>query len=107
MAVSVAIGRWLGTFRGLTAHAFFNTRGFTGALTQIIELRTADMTATLHGDLFNTRRMEQEDTLDADALEDSADCDCFAKSTTAPLDNDAFITLGSFFAAFFNLDKYL
>jgi hypothetical protein len=49
--------------------------------------------------------MKQEHALNADALKNSSNRDGCSDSRTPALDDHAFVTLGSFFAAFFDFDE--
>ncbi len=103
-AAGAAATRSLSFFAG---DFFFDSGCFTSTLSQVVQLGASDVTATLHCDFFNARRVDQEDPLDADALEYAANGDGLTDSGAAALDDYAFITLGALFVAFNDFDEDL
>src|SRR5262249_35221928 len=79
---------------------FFDSGCFAGALAQVIELGATHVTAALNGDFLYARRVDHEHALDTDALEYPTDSQRRVDATAMALDDDAFIALRAFFAAF-------
>ena len=87
-----------------TIETLLEAGGFTDAIAQVEELGAAGFTATQHFDVLNAGRVEQEDALDTNALENSADGDGFVDAAIAHRDHRSFVGLGTLFATFLNDD---
>src|ERR1700676_635018 len=68
----------------------FDTGGFAREFAQVVELRASHFAPAQHLDLFDSRRMEWEDALDADAIGDLAYGKVRAIAAAADLDHEAF-----------------
>ncbi len=91
----------------LACELFFDSGCFTSPLSQVVQLGASDVTAALDCDFFNAGRIDQEDTLDADALEYAANGNCFADSGTTAFDDYAFVALDALFGTFNDFDEDL
>src|ERR1700676_510144 len=68
----------------------FDTGGFAREFAQVVELRAAHFAPAQHLDLFDSRRMEREDALNADAIGDLTHGKVRAITAAANLDDEAF-----------------
>jgi hypothetical protein len=96
--------RFSSTFDRTCSLYFFDTRGLTAALTQIVNAGTTDSATALHDELGDAGGVEQEAALHADALEDLADQDGFADTSALNFDDNAFKDLDALFTAFNDAD---
>jgi hypothetical protein len=87
--------------------AFFDTRRFTAQLTQVVKFRAAHTTAANDVDMIDDRRMERENSFNADAERDFANRHGFARAAVFAGDDDAFKNLQAFLVAFLDANVNL
>lgn len=76
----------------------------TGALSEIIEFSARNLTAADDLDLFDLGAVYGEGSFHADTLADSSYGEGFSESAVLTRDNDALVSLDSFFVSFDNLE---
>lgn len=84
--------------------ALLDAGGLTAKVTQVIQFCTANLTAADDVDVIDDGRVQREDTLDADAKADLADCHGLACSAVFACDANALKSLQTLFIAFLNAD---
>lgn len=89
---------------GLGLDLALDLRGAAFECTDVVEFRAANFTDLENVDLRDLRRREKENSLDAYAVGHLADVEGAGSAATADGDAEAFVSLGSFFLAFFNPD---
>src|SRR5579875_3459683 len=72
---------------------FLDSRRLARTLAQVVQLRATDVTATLHDDAREQRRVGLERTLDAFARRNLADDEVRVQATIALCDHHAFVSL--------------
>src|SRR5206468_1686481 len=77
----------------LREQLFLDTCRLARALAQVVQLRTTDVTATLHDDARQQRRVGLERTLNAFARGNLADDEVRVQATITLGDHDAFVSL--------------
>src|ERR1019366_3338453 len=77
-----------------------DARGLAGQVTQVEETRAPDDAAAHHVDLLDTRRVRQENALDADVEAHLAHREGATGPAPMPLDDDALEHLGALLVAF-------
>src|SRR6185369_15540447 len=85
--------------------ALADARGLPAQVAQVVELRSANAAALHDVDVIDDRRVEREDTLDADAEARLAHRDRLADPAMLARDADAFVRLETLFVAF--LDAHM
>src|SRR6185503_2813216 len=71
--------------------------GLTAQSTQVVELRASDATTLYEIDMVDDRRVQRENSFDADAETGFSHCDRFARAAMFAGDDDAFKSLQSLF----------
>src|SRR5690606_21045718 len=94
-----------GFFEAVAGGALGDTRGFTAAAAQIVELGAADRTTADQLDAVDPRAEKREYPLDAFAIADFANGEAGIDAGTAAGDADAFISLDPLTVAF--TDAYI
>ena len=84
--------------------ALFDSSCFTNAITEVVQLSTADFTTAHNLNAGDTGGMEQKDSLDTNPLEGATDGDGLVNPTVAHCNNGAFVRLNPFFAALLDDD---
>ena len=79
----------------------------TNSVTQVVELSTANFTASDDLNLVNRRRMYREYSLDTAAVSNSADSECLADAAVLLSDNSTLEYLDSGLVTFNDLNMYL
>src|SRR6185369_5160637 len=64
--------------------------GLTAQSTEVVKLRASDATAFYEIDVVDDRRVQRENSFDADAKTRLSHCDCFARAPMFARDHDAF-----------------
>ena len=96
-----------GAFRLVLANQqFLNTSGLAGAVTQVVELGTADIAVALHFDGSDRRGVELERTFNAFAGRDLADDEGRVETAVAAGDHDAFEGLNALAGTFNDVDVH-
>jgi len=75
---------------------------FARSLAQVVETCATDLAAAKDLELLDSRRVEREDSLDADAVRDLADCESCAAAAAVDFNYYAFKGLKTFFFTFDN-----
>ncbi len=81
---------------------FFDFGSFADALSDVIELCTADFAATCDDDFFNVGGMKRESLFDAYAVCDVSDCECLGDAAVLLGDNETFEKLNSLSCTLFD-----
>src|SRR5687768_12073376 len=84
-------------------HFLFDTRCLTSQIAQVVELRAADIAATLDRYSTNRRAVRLEHTLDALTVRNLAHGERRIESAVAARDDDAFVGLHTLTIAFLHL----
>jgi hypothetical protein len=83
---------------------FLDASSLPAQSTQVVQLGSADLTASKNLDAIDPWRMEKEGSFDTDAVRDAADRKGLGETTTSPAHYDAFEVLDTLFARLDNLD---
>ena len=89
-----------------SADDFLDLCSLAGALSEVVELCSSDLTTADNSDIRNVRRMKRPCLLNAYTVGHLADRECFAGSAALTLHNNALEDLNSFAAAFLDLTVY-
>lgn len=83
---------------------FLDSSCFTDFVSEVIELGSANFTATSYFKFCNVWRVERKGSLNADSATDFAEGDVFGDSTVFDCDYGSFKNLDSLFTAFANFN---
>ena len=78
-------------FGGSSAQLFLDAGRLAAAVTQVVQLRTADITAALDFDLGDQRAVQGERTLNTFAVGDLANDEAAVEATVATCNDNAFV----------------
>ena len=98
--------RFLYVFAVWKSDEFLNLCSLTYAITYVVELSTANLTAAGNVNLYNVGRVKRERLFNADTVSDLSDGKGFSDATVLLSDNKAVEKLNSFSATFFDFVVY-
>jgi len=98
--------RFLYVFAVWKSDEFLNLCSLTYAITYVVELSTANLTAAGNVNLYNVGRVKRERLFNADTVSDLSDGKGFSDATVLLSDNKTVEKLNSFSAAFFDFVVY-
>ena len=98
--------RFLYVFAVWKSDEFLNLCSLTYAITYVVELSTANLTAAGNVNLYNVGRVKRERLFNADTVSDLSDGKGFSNATVLLCDYKTVEKLNSFSAAFFDFVVY-
>ena len=98
--------RFLYVFAVWKSDEFLNLCSLTYAITYVVELSTANLTAAGNVNLYNVGRVKRERLFNADTVSDLSDGKGFSDATVLLSDNKTVEKLNSFSATFFDFVVY-